>query len=104
MSDHQVKFTLITPNELKDDIIDCLMKFDLISGFNLSTINGFSKEHHCFNIEEQVQGFKQLSQFDIIIAEIDKQALINELSKVTRANKLKYWVVPLNESAHLNEK
>lgn len=104
MTESQLIFTLISPNELKDDVIDCLMNFDGISGFNLTAINGFSKAHSNYNVEEQVQGYRQLTQFDIIIDVNDKLRLIEAISKVVGDNKLKYWVVKLSETSHLGEK
>jgi len=42
---NQIVFTLNVPTELKDDIVDTLIAQPDISGFNLKTIHGYSKEH-----------------------------------------------------------
>ncbi len=101
MTEQELVFTLITPNELKDDIVDRLMNFDVISGFNLTTINGYSKKHSAYNIEEQVQGYRQLTRFDILINAQDTAQLKAHLSELAQRNKLRYWLTDAIESGHL---
>jgi len=77
-----------------------LITMDKLSGFNLKKINGYSKEHSHFNIAEQVEGYRELIQFEILLAENDKQALIDHLTPLCRPAKLRYWFLPVSDGGH----
>ena len=101
MTDKELVFTLITPNELKDDIVDRLMNFDVISGFNLTAINGYSKKHSEYNIEEQVRGYRELTRFDILISASKTNKLKAHLSALAQRNELRYWQTAVIEGGHI---
>lgn len=101
MTDKALIFTLITPNELKDDIVDRLINFDAISGFNLTSINGYSKKHSEYNIEEQVQGYRALTRFDILISANNTDMLKAHLSAVTQRNELRYWQTDVIDGGYI---
>lgn len=100
MPNSEQLFILIAPKELKDDIIDCLISLDILTGFNLKTINGYSKEHSSFNIAEQVEGYRALVQFEVLLKVADKANLIKALKPICHPAKLKYWFLPIIESGH----
>ncbi len=100
MNTEQQLFILISPKELKDDLVDLLISLKLLSGFNLKRISGYSKEHSHFNITEQVEGYRELFQFEVLINLEDKQALIEYLLPVCQPAKLRYWFLPICESGH----
>jgi hypothetical protein len=101
MAEPTVIFTLISPKELKDEITDRLMNFDLISGFNLSAIKGYSKAHSSFNLEEQVRGCRELVQFDIIIDSQHISEIKEVLSPISQQTQLRYWLTNITENGHL---
>lgn len=101
MSDAKVVFTLMSPEILKDDIIDCLMNFEHISGFNLISINGYSKAHSSFNLEEQVQGYQALLKFEIVIHAEHVDELKGLLKPISQQTLLRYWLSHLEDSGHL---
>jgi len=93
-------FVLIAPKELKDDLVDALIAMEKISGFNLKKINGYSKEHSHFNITEQVEGYRELFQFEVLVKIEDKAALMQSLSPMCQPANLRYWFLPISESGH----
>jgi len=101
MPNSEQLFILIAPKELKDDIVDILISLDALTGFNLKAINGYSKEHSSFNITEQVEGYRALVQFEVLLKVVDKATLMNALKPICHPAKLKYWFLPVIESGHL---
>ena len=93
-------FILITPKELKDDFVDLLISIDNLSGFNLKTIHGYSKEHSHFNTSEQVEGYQELIQFEVLLFEKDKEELLERLTPLCRTAKLRYWFLPVIGGGH----
>ena len=96
----QVLFTLISPQELKDDIVDELLNIPEITGFNLLIINGYSKEHSSFNVAEQVEGYRELFQFEVLINSVDQAALMSGLRPVCQSAHLRFWITPIIEEGH----
>lgn len=96
----QVIFTLNVPIALKDEIIDKLITFENITGFNLTKTNGYSKEHSQFDIAEQVEGYRVFYQFEVLLFLKDIDKLKDNLKPVCQPAKLKYWFTPVIESAH----
>lgn len=93
-------FTLNVPKELQDEIIDILMDFPSITGFNLNQINGYSKEHSCYDLAEQVEGFRLFSQFEILLPEQFLNDIKLVLNPICQPARLKYWITPVLESGH----
>lgn len=100
MHNQEELFILISPKELKDDLVDSLISLDLITGFNLKKINGYSKEHSHFNITEQVEGYRELFQFEVLVNDANKTALIHHLQPICQPAHLKYWFLPISVSGH----
>ena len=93
-------FTLNVPTELKDDVVDKLICLPCITGFNLKTIHGYSREHSLYDISEQVEGYRAFFQFEILIASKNVSKLIESLKPVCQSAKLKYWLTPVIENGH----
>jgi len=100
MTSQQVLFTLISPKDLKDDIVDELMSLPQLSGFNLRKINGYSKEHSSFNIIEQVEGYRELFQFEVLINCADQEKVMSALRPICQSAHLRYWLIPIIENGH----
>jgi len=93
-------FTLNVPTNLKDEVVDRLISLPSITGFNLKKISGYSKEHSLYDISEQVEGYRSLYQFEILIASCDICKLKDNLNPVCQPAKLRYWLTPILESGH----
>lgn len=100
MAAQEVLFTLIAPKELKDDIVDVFMDMPNLSGFNLKKISGYSTEHSSYNITEQVEGYRELFQFEVLINIIEKEAFLLALKPICQPAKLRYWFVAIIENGH----
>ncbi len=97
---NQVIFTLNVPTGLKDEVVDKLIGLPNITGFNLKTMHGYSKEHSMFDISEQVEGYRAYFQFEILIASVGLEKLKESLKPVCQSAKLKYWLTPVIDSGH----
>ena len=93
-------FTLSAPTSLKDDIIDQLISLPNLTGFNLKKMSGYSKEHSLFDIAEQVEGYREFYQFEVLISANEVGMLKECLSPICKAAKLRYWLTPVIESGH----
>jgi hypothetical protein len=100
MDNQEQLFILISPKELKDDLVDALMAMTQITGFNLKKIHGYSKTHSHFNMSEQVEGYRTLYQFEVLVKTTDKTSFIHHLTPICKSEKLKYWFLPISESNH----
>ena len=96
----QVIFTLNVPTDLKDDVVDKLITFSNITGFNLIKINGYSKEHSQYDIGEQVEGYRAIYQIEVLIFLKDIEQLKASLNPICQPAKLKYWITPVIQSDH----
>jgi len=92
---------MLLPTGLKDDVVDTLIALPNITGFNLKTIHGYSKEHSLFDISEQVEGYRAYFQFEILVTAIDVDTLKASLTTICHNTKLKYWLTPVLASGHL---
>lgn len=100
MNTDEELFILISPKELKDELVDLFMSMNKLSGFNLKKINGYSQEHSSFNITEQVEGYREFYQFEVLVNNNDKDNLFTQLTPICQAAKLRYWLLPVSESGH----
>lgn len=94
-SPENVMLIAIVPHALKDDVVDTLITVPFTSGFSLSKIQGFSKEHSQYNISEQVAGYQDLYRFEVAHLPTDTEALLNHLKEVTQQPLIRFWVVPV---------
>ena len=86
---------LIAPNEIKDDIVDQLIGLSQLSGFSLSEINGYSREHSHFDIREQVEGYRKFHRFEIFLGSDETAAVLMSLKSVCASAAVRYWVLPV---------
>lgn len=93
-------FTLNVPTSLKDEVVDELISMPNITGFNLTKMSGYSKEHSLYDISEQVEGYRTFYQFEVLIASNEVNNLKNSLNPICQPAKLRYWVTPVIENGH----
>lgn len=92
---------MMVPGEIRDDVVDCLTACDGISGFNMTTMAGFSKEHSQYDVREQVEGYRQLFKFEVMHSSTQQPSLLAALRPVCSSANIRYWVVPVLEQGHL---
>lgn len=97
----QQLLVLVVADELRDDIIDVLMARPAISGFNLSPIAGYSREHSRFNLREQVEGHRKMSRFEVLHDRQQEEELLSSLQAVCAESHARYWILPLAASGQL---
>lgn len=91
----------IVPNMLKDDLVDSLMTHNDLSGFSLSKIQGFSRAHSHFNLQEQVEGYRDFYRFEVLHQAEDTEVLCDLLSSISAQQNIRYWILPLLDSGVL---
>lgn len=91
---------VIVPQDIKDELVDTLMGLDFISGFSLNEMKGYSKENSHYNINEQVEGYRQFIRFEVLHKEVEEKRIIEALSKPCRAAKARYWILPVVSAGH----
>jgi len=89
------QLVLIAPNEIKDDIVDQLIGLSQLSGFSLSEINGYSREHSHFDIQEQVEGYRKFHRFEIFLDSDETAAVLMSLKPVCASAAVRYWILPV---------
>ncbi len=94
-------FTFVVSKEIKDDVTDQLLANKVISGFNLTTIMGYSKEHCSFSLEEQVRGYQNMYQFEVVLPASYVSALKQCLKDTLHASNIRYWLTPIIETGHI---
>jgi hypothetical protein len=91
----------MVPVELRDDVVDCLMACEHVSGFNMTSMAGYSKEHSQYDLREQVEGYRQFFKFEVMHPAARQVALMDSLRPACAAAHIRYWVVPVREQGHL---
>ncbi|PLW67207.1 DUF3240 family protein [Pseudohalioglobus lutimaris] len=93
--------TVIFSDEIKDDIVDSLIAMEALSGFSLSRIDGYSRQHSQYDVKEQVAGYRQMWRAEVVHRVEQQVALLRSLEETARASHLRYWVTPLSASGTL---
>jgi len=91
---------LIAPLEIKDDLVDVLMDLDFISGFSLNLIDGYSREHSHYNINEQVEGYRKFYRFEILHQQEQEEKILNSLKHTGCNDHVRYWILPIQKEGH----
>ena len=102
MHDAQI-LVAIVPAEIKDDVVDILITLEPISGFNLTRIAGFSREHSHFSLREQVEGHCEMYRFEVMHEPAQEAILLEALGQVCEVAQARYWILPLRAMGHFGE-
>ncbi len=97
----QQVLVLVVANELKDRVVDALIELDDISGFGLTNIEGYSREHNQLSLREQVAGHRGMARFEVIHEPAQQQALLTALESACGSGEARYWIMPLAVSGRL---
>ena len=92
---------LVVANEVKDRVVDALIGLDAISGFSLSRIEGYSREHHQLSLQEQVAGHRGMTRFEVIHDPAQERMLLSALETACGEVEARYWIMPLAVSGRL---
>lgn len=99
--DDQQLLIMMVPSDIRDDVVDCLMGYDGISGFNMTTMAGYSKEHSQYDLREQVEGYRQFFKFEVMHLRALHSELMSTLRAACATANIRYWIVPVLEQGHL---
>jgi hypothetical protein len=99
--DDQQLLIMMVPSDIRDDVVDCLMGYDGISGFNMTTMAGYSKEHSQYDLREQVEGYRQFFKFEVMHLRAQHSELMSTLRPACATANIRYWIVPVLEQGHL---
>ena len=102
MTDGQLLIIMV-PGDLRDDVVDTLIAYEGISGFNMTTMAGYSKEHSQYDVREQVEGYRQYYKFEVLHRQMQKAELLATLSPVCASSNIRYWIEPVLEQGHFGE-
>lgn len=84
----------MVPENMKDVLVDALIAQKQLSGFSLSKIQGYSAANSHFNIQEQVEGYKDLYRFEIMHEAGFSEHLLTIVKSLFHTGNLRYWVTP----------
>ena len=87
---------IIAPQEIKDDLVDDLMALDIISGFSLTVIDGYSREHSHYSIDEQVEGYRRFFRFEVLHQQKQEIPILQALEPTCATAKVRFWIQPVN--------
>ena len=90
----------IVPAEIQDDVVDTLIALEAISGFNLTRIAGFSREHSHFSLRERVEGHREMYRFEVLHEPAQEESLLQALEPVCAVARARYWILPLRAHGH----
>jgi len=96
-----VQLSLYIENNQKDDVIDCLLPLEYISGFSLSACFGYSRNHATLDVAEQVAGGRALLQLDIIHDSDHTASIITALKAVNARHPIRFTVVPVMQQGFI---
>ena len=99
MDDVQM-LVVIVPAEIRDDVVDTLIALEPISGFNLTRIAGFSREHSHFSLRERVEGHREMYRFEVLHENAQQEILLQALEPVCALARARYWILPLSGQGH----
>ena len=68
-----------------------------LSGFSLYKVNGYSKEHSQLNLSEQVEGYREFYQFELMHENQYYDALKKALTPVCSSANVRYWLTDITD-------
>ncbi|MBC3766505.1 DUF3240 family protein [Neptunicella marina] len=99
-TDDQI-LNIMVPESIKDDVVDLLIALEVLSGFNLYRVDGFSREHSKYDLNEQVEGYRNLYRFEVIHNTQDFGQILDTLKPLSHATSLRYWITPILSGGHI---
>jgi len=100
MSD-SILIILVIDQEYKDAMVDSLINFKHASGFTLFDVSGFSQQHHHYDIEEQVQGYRKMVRVEVTVEKQFKPELFEIIAAIPKRTTFRYWEQPVLGAGHI---
>nr|WP_136252139.1 DUF3240 family protein [Ningiella ruwaisensis] len=97
---HDVFLVMIVPKVYKDDLVDVLLSLEMVGGFHLFPIQGFSHEHAYYNLQEQVTGYQTFYRFELAHSKINSDILVSRLKEQIAGKSIRFWLLPLLGGGH----
>ena len=94
----QQLLTIIIPVSMKSTLVDELIAYKNISGFTMTKVAGFSRQHSQYNIQEQVVGYKGFYRIEVVLNTTEIRPLLQHLCQFKDRYPLRYWLLPLNDA------
>lgn len=88
----------VFPMASRDAVIDALIGSETFSGFTLTGVDGFSREHGNYALQEQVAGYRQDCRIEIMIETGQRESLLALLADACGPGRLRYWAMPIEAS------
>lgn len=76
-------------------MVDALMMSEAVSGFTMSAVDGFSRQHSRYDVAEQVAGYRRMCRVEIRQNAEDQPELLATLARAAGSERIQYWVTPL---------
>ena len=93
---------LNVPPGLEEDMVDLLLGFDQISGYQSYPTRGHGQVG-AMSIAEQVVGRRDRVQFEVVLEPGVLQPLLDSLKKALPVRDVIYWVLPVEQSGRLSD-
>lgn len=90
-----VLMTAFVDKALEMDLVDCLIECDFVSGFTLSNVNGFSREHAKLDQAERVAGCRMMIKAEVIHDTANTQRLLQLLADLNGRFPIRYTITSL---------
>ncbi|MAF76431.1 MAG: hypothetical protein CMF17_11385 [Idiomarinaceae bacterium] len=100
MKPHNEILYIISPLALRESLVDGLISVAALSGFTVIPVQGFSRAHDSFKHSEQVQGYRELIQFQILLNDDNKDAVMTTILPLCRSASLRFWTTPVVDEGH----
>lgn len=101
MKDSRVLLSVYLDKQLEADLVDTLIELECVSGFTLSPVFGFSREHGQLNRDEQVAGSRKQVKAEIIHSPTDTGIILSSLCALNAYHSPRYTVTSLLDEGHL---
>jgi hypothetical protein len=88
--------------ELELDLIDWLLGRSDVTGFTSMVCFGHGQQHALQSIAEHVSGKARRVQFQVMLEDAVKAALLRDLETEFGGADVMYWVLPVDSSGNLN--
>ncbi len=97
MNEQQL-LTIIIPLSMKNTMVDVLMAYQDITGFTMTEVAGFSRQHSRYSIQDQVEGYRSFYRLEVVLEITQVRPLLRHLCQFKERYPLRYWLLPLTDA------
>ena len=99
----QQLLTIIIPVSMKSTLVDVLIAYENISGFTMTKVAGFSRQHSQYNVQEQVVGYQNFYRIEVALNRNEVKPLLQHLCQFKGRFPLRYWLLPLTDAGVIDK-